>query len=176
MTDRSSSALLFAEPPDPGIARELGEIHMLVGQFIQHFAALELFIAAWLFKVEASEDQAAEFLTKTRQLDARIKRLIALLNAEGRSDNGAMIETLARIEPYRQLRNMVAHGPFVTGRDGKISLMTWKSQRPTSAVEIRVAVKESWAISEAIGKMYVSRFKDAVRLERVVRAAPPPVE
>lgn len=73
------------------------------GRFVQNFASIELLVVAWL-KLERSTADAQQFLKENRWLDARVKRLQALLRLGGDAEGSdlacldMMLDEMARAD------------------------------------------------------------------------------
>lgn len=141
------------------------------GRLIHNVAILELVVAAWLIELLPA-GTAKAYLKKETWLDARVKRLITLLLADGAMGNKTLARRLGRIEPIRLFRNAVAHSPAGVDVEGKCALVGWRKTVPVSVQILAQHTTAAHEIYMAMFKAYERRFQKSVSLE-MVDGAPP---
>ena len=166
----------MTEPPAIPGEGELAEIVNRMGGFVQNFAVVELMVVAWLLNVEASEAEAKAFLTKTRQFDARVRRLQSILRAENSAESLAVASHLDGVDPFRVFRNDVIHSPAGVDPDGNIALASWRGTVPLTLADLRAKITAVGRLSAELDAAYQARFKSIVGLQRTAEAAAPPTE
>lgn len=146
----------------------------LAGHFVQRFATIELLVAAWLCKMEASPDAGAAFLKQSRTLHARIDRLRNLLSTG--HDSRALVEALHQIEPLRKFRNQFLHSAVgLDERDETVLVGSQGIMSMTVAI-VDAHIKNALAVLNVLNDGYIARYGDHPSLELVAMNTPPPVE
>lgn len=163
----------LAGPVDPGAQKAINELVSRTGPYIQAFALLELIVAGWLLKLEASPTAAIEFMSKTSAIGSRIERLKKLLSTDGDTNNAGLIEKLAEVGVYRDLRNDIAHG-VITHSGTFVSFISWRRHMTITPENLNEATAAIEAIGQSIFDAYTTRFGPTLDLLMVARTSPPP--
>ncbi len=155
---------------------ELHEAQSLAGRFVQNFATIELLVVCWIFRLEASEQDAMVFLTKVRAMASRVERLIDLLQRAGDPEAVSLARGLATIEKLRRFRNAFLHGAGGIDEKDQIVLVGWKGVESFSRIAMEGRVDEARDMLFALNDGYLARFGEHPTLQIAAKAAPPPTE
>ncbi|MEK7994690.1 MAG: hypothetical protein AAB403_12875 [Planctomycetota bacterium] len=148
----------------------------LAGHFVQRFATVELLVAAWLCKIEASPDTGAAFLKKNRTLHARMERLRELLNAGGERNAQSLVDALAQIEPLRKFRNQFLHSAVGLDEQDETVLVGSQGIMSMTVAVVDAHIDSALAVLNVLNDGYIARYGDHPSLQLVAMNTPPPVE
>ena len=162
-----------AESPGDDARRETIS---LAGHFVQRFATIELLVAAWLYKIEASPDSGIALLKMNRTLHARIERLRELLSASGERDTRPLVNALTQIEPLRKFRNQFLHSAVGLDEKDETVLVGSQGIMSMTVAIVDAHIDSALAVLNILNDGYIARYGDHPSLQLVAMNTPPPVE
>lgn len=148
----------------------------LAGHFVHRFAAIELLVAAWLYKIEASPEPGIAFLNKNRTLHARIERLRELLSMAHGHDTRALLDALAQIEPLRKFRNQFLHSAVGIDEEDETVLVGSQGIMSMTVAIVDAHINSALAVLNVLNDGYIARYGDQPSLQVVAMNTPPPLE